>query len=127
MRISDWSSDVCSSDLQRSRGNPDNSQLAGAIRPTLSAVTDKPLAPQLAGARLDRPAVHIEPCRQFIGGKAMRASIADCALCHTLEPPQLGRKGIGSGNRGFYVPRSEARRVGNECVSTCRSRWSRYL
>src|SRR3546814_15513009 len=34
----------------------------------------------------------------------MRASIADCALCHTLEPPQLGSKGIGSGNRGFYVP-----------------------
>src|SRR3546814_10598169 len=23
-------------------------------------------------------------------------------------------------------PRSEARRVGNECVSTCRSRWSPY-
>src|SRR3546814_12578186 len=25
-----------------------------------------------------------------------------------------------------YVPRSEERRVGNECVSTCRSRWSPY-
>src|SRR3546814_13244249 len=24
------------------------------------------------------------------------------------------------------VPRSEERRVGKECVSTCRSRWSRY-
>src|SRR3546814_18819487 len=24
------------------------------------------------------------------------------------------------------VPRSEERRVGNECVSTCRSRWSPY-
>jgi hypothetical protein len=89
---------------QRSCANPDNGQLAGAIRPALPAVTDKPLAAQFAGARLDRPAVHIEPCRQFIGGKAMRASIADCALCHALEPPQLGRKGIGSGNRGFHVP-----------------------
>src|SRR3546814_9556535 len=24
------------------------------------------------------------------------------------------------------IPRSEERRVGNECVSTCRSRWSPY-
>src|SRR3546814_20423209 len=26
----------------------------------------------------------------------------------------------------FFQHRSEERRVGNECVSTCRSRWSRY-
>src|SRR3546814_5118397 len=26
----------------------------------------------------------------------------------------------------FGVPRSEERRVGKECVSTCRSRWSPY-
>src|SRR3546814_11314852 len=26
----------------------------------------------------------------------------------------------------FYVKRSEERRVGKECVSTCRSRWSPY-
>src|SRR3546814_18109693 len=30
--------------------------------------------------------------------------------------------GIG----GAMIPRSEERRVGKECVSTCRSRWSRY-
>src|SRR3546814_12205839 len=27
---------------------------------------------------------------------------------------------------GFYFGRSEGSRVGNECVSTCRSRWSPY-
>src|SRR3546814_7956744 len=27
---------------------------------------------------------------------------------------------------GFFFYRSEERRVGNECVSTCRSRWSPY-
>src|SRR3546814_16425448 len=27
---------------------------------------------------------------------------------------------------GVYVERSEERRVGTECVSTCRSRWSQY-
>src|SRR3546814_3909220 len=28
--------------------------------------------------------------------------------------------------RGWYIRRSEERRVGKECVSTCRSRWSPY-
>src|SRR3546814_19587393 len=27
---------------------------------------------------------------------------------------------------GLLIPRSEERRVGKECVSTCRSRWSPY-
>src|SRR3546814_13669354 len=27
---------------------------------------------------------------------------------------------------GLFTPRSEERRVGKECVSTCRSRWSPY-
>src|SRR3546814_10929419 len=30
------------------------------------------------------------------------------------------------GARGFEAFRSEERRVGKECVSTCRSRWSPY-
>src|SRR3546814_17236178 len=33
--------------------------------------------------------------------------------------------GWASGARGS-IPRSEERRVGKECVSTCRSRWSPY-
>src|SRR3546814_13658808 len=31
-----------------------------------------------------------------------------------------------TGEAGTYVKRSEERRVGKECVSTCRSRWSPY-
>src|SRR3546814_3155211 len=31
-----------------------------------------------------------------------------------------------SGNDTKQTPRSEERRVGKECVSTCRSRWSPY-
>src|SRR3546814_11946346 len=35
--------------------------------------------------------------------------------------------GIGVGNGvASYLARSEARRVGKECVSTCSSRWSPY-
>src|SRR3546814_8646011 len=64
MRISDWSSDVCSSDL--SCGN-------------------QPM----------------RPAKYFSVPHLRRVSIVD-------------------------VVRSEERRVGKECVSTCRSRWSPY-
>src|SRR3546814_11145716 len=41
-----------------------------------------------------------------------------------LRPrPTLTMKDMGMGGMD---PRSEERRVGKECVSTCRSRWSRY-
>src|SRR3546814_4105642 len=91
MRISDWSSDVCSSDLQReyqrqndlfkSRVNA-QTQLDQARR-NLDATGQK-----LAAARQDAAAVLAS-----LGGKA---------------------------------DRSEERRVGKECVRTCRSRWSPY-
>src|SRR3546814_5580293 len=66
MRISDWSSDVCSSDLFDGRW------------PSLNCV-----------------------------------SLALPPACHPLRP-------------AFHVWRSEERRAGKECVSTCRSRWSPY-
>src|SRR3546814_15677985 len=34
--------------------------------------------------------------------------------------------GLEMGLMAFYMGRSEERRVGKECVSTCRSRWSPY-
>src|SRR3546814_3886543 len=71
MRISDWSSDVCSSDL-------------GVQHPVRFA--------ERGGDQHDR------------SGDAR-----------------------GAGDRfGGHHQRSEERRVGKECVSTCRSRWSPY-
>src|SRR3546814_7090666 len=74
MRISDWSSDVCSSDL---------------------AVLDWLDAGQ--------------------GANPLDAKIATLAFA----------EGIGQLVGGLPM-RSEERRVGKECVSTCRSRWSPY-
>src|SRR3546814_3055616 len=37
-----------------------------------------------------------------------------------------GRRGFSSAGMLFPETRSEERRVGKECVSTCRSRWSPY-
>src|SRR3546814_7859338 len=81
MRISDWSSDVCSSDL---------------------ALLLEPGRGDVSGLFL----VHVGglvPLRQVLG-------------------LQLGAERV----QGVDELRSEERRVGKECVSTCRSRWSPY-
>src|SRR3546814_4625138 len=86
MRISDWSSDVCSSDLTRSA---ELSQL-----------------PLLADELLGQ--AHLFP---------------EGRLDQDLQ--QVDLRGRNSW-RLQMDERSEERRVGKECVSTCRSRWSPY-
>src|SRR3546814_5490327 len=68
MRISDWSSDVCSSDL-----------------------------------------------RQLARQHCLRRAVFETLVVRVFGPDQRRRQ-----------DRSEERRVGKECVSTCRSRWSPY-
>src|SRR3546814_10553651 len=83
MRISDWSSDVCSSDLVQANKQQVLRDLAEVWReesPTMWAGMAKYRMKEVG-----RPSFAVEP----IGGQ-----------------------------------RSEERRVGKECVSTCRSRWS---
>src|SRR3546814_4526555 len=81
MRISDWSSDVCSSDLQFQRGQ--------SRRPRRRVGAREPRLPH------HRPALEHRPCQH-----------------HRAEDHRADR--------------SEGRRVGKECVSTCRFRWSPY-
>src|SRR3546814_12527218 len=99
MRISDWSSDVCSSDLQ----TPEN---------TLSAYSDN--AAVVAGYESQR--FRPDPAT---GGYRAEAPV-ESAFCITVKthnhPTAISP----------FAGRSEERRVGNECVSTCRSRWSPY-
>src|SRR3546814_3845098 len=90
MRISDWSSDVCSSDLIE--------QIAVFGEATL-ALND----------RLD---------------VTLGARYYDFEETRTITTGGL----FANGDTGVVdeTSRSEERRVGNECVSTCRSRWSPY-
>src|SRR3546814_2676711 len=53
------------------------------------------------------------------------AEIARDELAAVIVQHRPGAAVRAAGGRGF-LPRSEARRVGKECVSTCRSRWSPY-
>src|SRR3546814_11337631 len=78
MRISDWSSDVCSSDL-----------------PIVIAHPSFPWQENALAVATHKPSVYID-----LSGWSPK-----------YFPPIL---------------RSEERRVGKECVSTCRSRWSPY-
>src|SRR3546814_15083617 len=102
MRISDWSSDVCSSDLPEDPhfgwafANPDDPPFVspggyGAF-PCTDCIPDN-----INGARTIREVSHFENNVCLI--------VVVCAC---------------------FISRSEERRVGKECVSTCSSRWSPY-
>src|SRR3546814_13955309 len=84
MRISDWSSDVCSSDLSIKYG------FKGPNHAVVTACS--------TGAH----------------------ALGDAARLIMWEDADVMVAG------GAEAARSEERRVGKECVSTCRSRWSPY-
>src|SRR3546814_16301464 len=93
MRISDWSSDVCSSDLGNCAFAPNSADRFAA------------LAAQMLIARVE------------IGGPRGQTF------------PFTYQDLISNTLGALYNPfayRSEERRVGTECVGTCRSRWSPY-
>src|SRR3546814_18240468 len=50
--------------------------------------------------------------------------ISQNALARAMDVPPRRINEIVLGKRGITADRSEERRVGKECVSTCRSRWS---
>src|SRR3546814_15489759 len=101
MRISDWSSDVCSSDLRRYD--------APGPAPHRHAPTDQSRMPSLLIID-DNPAVATALEVLF--------SLHDISTMHA-QSPDVGLALLQN-------ERSEERRVGKEWVSTCRSRGSPY-
>src|SRR3546814_14264449 len=109
MRISDWSSDVCSSDLPAQRFPDRPSHRDGGRHDTLFASQTFQRIRQQARLRL------------FGGGHGQRFPV----LVQYRPAAKSGADfGIVLKRRGHGSVRSEERRVGKECVSTCRSRWS---
>src|SRR3546814_12996431 len=104
MRISDWSSDVCSSDLPQ-------------IDVAVEDAADLSARVARAEARLFRVGVYLtvhaeseaELADEVAAVRALGASLLvdTCTLSYRAAQA-----------------RSEERRVGKDCVSTCRSRWS---
>src|SRR3546814_18104296 len=97
MRISDWSSDVCSSDLESDRFSIETTEDARRV-PQDRTVT----APGRPGDPAPLPVVQYR------------------------QRPARSACNAGFGKLKARAGRSEERRVGKECVSTCRSRWSPY-
>src|SRR3546814_14513790 len=98
MRISDWSSDVCSSDL------------------VLGTITD---AEKIVSKCKERGVLTLIDGAQAVPHMPVNVEKLDCDFFAFSGHKMLGPTGIG-------VLRSEERRVGKECVSTCRSRWWPY-
>src|SRR3546814_18694170 len=96
MRISDWSSDVCSSDLD---------------------VMDEPalLAPEWERKQV------VPALQRYFDDIWVYGLPQICDPLEGIELPDSVRKRM---TYTGYLRRSEERRVGKECVGTCRSRWS---
>src|SRR3546814_11427846 len=99
MRISDWSSDVCSSDL------------TGAGLPC------RPMGGE--GGSVARPNI-------FDISEAAAARAGDLLIEFVDGAPSLILGGDAEPARLRFGFRSEGRRVGKERVMTCSSRWSPY-
>src|SRR3546814_14331592 len=117
MRISDWSSDVCSSDLR--------------FRPSLG---NRNIFVRIAGNSGEAPRFPVVACshdsvlagrnevppHMTWGGKGITPAQHDPRAINAPE------RGTQAGTPHIKRHRSEARRVGKECVSTGRSRGSPY-
>src|SRR3546814_13514488 len=103
MRISDWSSDVCSSDLCIVRDDD-----------SVSAEEDS-LAEN----------VHREPLHPLDQFRAMQKLVEQGSDIETVAATFMVTPAVVK-QRLKLADRSEERRVGKECVRTCRSRWSPY-
>src|SRR3546814_13375803 len=100
MRISDWSSDVCSSDLGQLKVLWNFLSITHVRQTFLALIIMLPLS--------------VISMRHW---KNIRLK----GMGPTIGKNMLMWKPSASG-----TIRSEERRVGKECVSTCRSRWSQY-
>src|SRR3546814_14275954 len=103
MRISDWSSDVCSSDLY-------------GLVTRLARALEKPhrIGIEFLADLIDR-AHRNERILEFVRGFLLDLAAAPVDAIHRPAADIF-----------LHIGRSEERRVGKEGVSTCRSRWSPY-
>src|SRR3546814_11162924 len=118
MRISDWSSDVCSSDLQRERRvAAETAQIDRRAAADIDAIRPRDIE---ADAGLLTPTEALRD-RAYDFAERRLARIADIVL---TEHDDRRRHRRAADARSGNDDRSEERRVGQEGVSTCRSRWA---
>src|SRR3546814_13212731 len=97
MRMSDWSSDVCSADLK---------------------------IPRFAFEKFPAADARLTTQMKSVGEVMAIGRTFQESMQKALRGLETGRSGFDPS--GVDIARSEERRVGKECVRTCRSRWSTY-
>src|SRR3546814_13795818 len=107
MRISDWSSDVCSSDLRR-----------------VDPIYEFPDA-EIKDARIDaKHAFGFALCERHLFNRR-QAKIVTRFGANRPDEMFLHERIPATVYVGYHKTRSEVRRVGQERVSRCRLRWTR--
>src|SRR3546814_13056644 len=121
MRISDWSSDVCSSDLARHAA-----KISPPGRP-------RAVGREVQGAHEKHRRLADAPHRPFHYGRIRLMPLVELVRLPNGAEAELLRGRLESAgvhavcfDAGMNIAesRSEERRVGKECGRTCRSRWS---
>src|SRR3546814_12048095 len=110
MRISDWSSDVCSSDLLH---------LGSAQAIAVTAAARRPL--DFGHQQIAEQLWNIDRIYLGVGGRKPLAAQPIPIAVGVVQPLVVDLL-----PQAFCRDSSEARRVGKAGVSTCRSRWSTY-
>src|SRR3546814_11677198 len=110
MRISDWSSDVCSSDL--------------TVVATPAPVASEPVTELAAEPTNETPsaASGLQPATTRTPAPSARKT----APAPVPAPTPTATATPAADPHAGHDLRSEERRVGKACVSTCRSLWSPY-
>src|SRR3546814_12120160 len=135
MRISDWSSDVCSSDLEAGLG-ADYHEVEGVRQrraDRLTALLRRVIDHDVGKIGAEQRGAQ---CRSCLPCRGHGIGVQDIER-HDRDPAEQewqGELGEEEADDGILVAparagqlRSEERRVGKECVSTCRARWAPYL
>src|SRR3546814_11512606 len=130
MRISDWSSDVCSSDLLEKAAREEMEQLTEGIEDSPPQDEDQAAAMQAQLQQAQQQiqekyapqfqqlsqAVVIEDVMKLIRDKRGRSLIIDIETDSTVMTDAIAEK---SSRAAFLTGRSDTRSEGNECVSRC--------
>src|SRR3546814_11937226 len=116
MRISDWSSDLCSSDLLDNTLYPPEADIFAQIDERMGQfIADLLKCDRAEARRVQKDYFHTHGTT--LSGLMAYHEVAPhdfLDFVHDVDLTVLDRDPL----------RSEERRVGQECVSTCRSRWS---
>src|SRR3546814_17523506 len=135
--MSDWSSDVCSSELILNVANlvhapPDLQQRVIFGGSGVGRIEQQDVAEARAPARGKLPVLALYivndgragPAQQRGDNKPDPFAAAGRREGHDMLRPVVAKIAAALATKEYT--RSEERRVGKECVSTCRSRWSPY-